>query len=120
VVNRHGTIVGTAADLYGTVSWSPDGQSLAYPQIGARHLDIAIWTLGHRPELHQEMPVNSSRPSCLWAPTGRAVLCAVSRDSESSPTWLVVRRHRSHVATYSGPFLPLAWLPVPHPIPTTW
>jgi hypothetical protein len=108
--------VGAAADLYGTVSWSPDGQSLAYPQIVARHADIAIWTIGRQPELHQgPIAVNSALPSCLWAPTGRAVLCVDTRDGEKSPTWLVVRRQRFHVATHRGPFLPLAWLPVQPP-----
>jgi hypothetical protein len=120
VVDRHGTIVGRASGLHGTVSWSPDGQSLAYPQVVAGHLDIAIWTIGHQPELHQgPMADNLSRPTCLWAPTGRVVLCVVAGDpTQRSVTWLLARRHRFHVATYTGPLLPLAWLPGPTRNPT--
>jgi hypothetical protein len=116
LVDRHGTIVGTAAGLNGTVGWSPDGQSLAYPQVAARHLDIAIWTIGHQPELYQgPTAINGSRLTCLWAPTGLAVLCVVTGYTQRSGTWLVARRHRSHVATYTGRVWPLAWLPGPTP-----
>jgi hypothetical protein len=123
VVDRHGASRGTAEGLSGTVSWSPDGQRLAYPQIAAGHLDIAIWTIGHQPEVHQgPMAVNGSTPTCIWAPTGRAVLCAVTSDpTRRGATWMVVGRHRFHVATHTVPFLPLAWLPdhthrVGHPV----
>jgi hypothetical protein len=116
VVDRQGTIVGTAIGLNGTVGWSPDGQSLAYPQVAAQHLDIAMWTIGHQPELHQgPTAINGSRLTCLWAPTSRAVLCVVTAYTERSVTWLIAQRHRSHVATYKGPFWPLAWLPGPTP-----
>jgi hypothetical protein len=109
--------VGTAAGLHGTVVWSPDGQSLAFPQLVPPHLDIVIWTIGDQPELYQgPMAVNGSRPTCLWAPTGRAVLCAVTRNpGQGSATWLVARRYIFQVATYTGPLLPLAWLPGPAP-----
>jgi hypothetical protein len=119
VVDRHGTIVGTAAGLLGPVSWSQDGQSLAYPQGIARHLDIAVWAVSHQPQLHQgPMAVNGSRPTCVWAPTGGAVLCVLpGNPTERSATWLVARRNRFRVATYKGPFWPLAWLPGPMPRP---
>jgi hypothetical protein len=117
VVNRRGTMVGTAAGLHGTVVWSPDGQSLAYPQLAPPHLDIVMWTIGEQPELYQgPMAVNGSRPTCLWAPTGQAVLCAVTgAPGHTRATWLVARRYRFQVATYTGPLLPLAWLPGPAP-----
>jgi hypothetical protein len=119
VVDRHGTILGTTAGLQGTVSWSPDGQSLAYTQLTGPHLDIVIWTIGHQPELHQgPIAVNASKPSCVWAPTGQAVLCFVTGNhTQHSATWIVAQRHRFHVATYTGPFLPLAWLAGPAPKP---
>jgi hypothetical protein len=119
VVDRHGSILGTAAGLNGTVSWSPDSQRLAYLQIAAGHLDIAIWTMGHQPELHQgPITVVGSPVTCVWAPTGRAVLCALNGShTHRSATWLVAQRHRFHVATYTGPFLPLAWLAGPTPKP---
>jgi hypothetical protein len=110
--------VGIAGGLHGTVGWSPDGQSLAYPQVAAGHLDIAVWTIGRQPERHQgPTAVNGSRLTCLWAPTGRAVLCVVTGYTERSATWLVARRDRFHVDTYKGRFWPLAWLPGPTPRP---
>jgi hypothetical protein len=121
VVDRHGTIVGTAAGLHGDVSWSPDGQSLTYPQIVGGHFDMAVWTIGHQPELYQgPKAVSITGLTCVWAPTGRAVLCAVGGDPIGrNARWLVAQLHQSHVATYSGPLLPLAWLPGPTPGPNS-
>jgi len=120
VVDRQGTILGAGADLQGFVSWSPNGQSLAYPEMTDGHLDIAVWTIGHQTELYQgPKAVSGSGHRCLWAPTGDAVLCVAATVPRERTRWLVARLHRTNVTTYAGSLLPLAWLPAPRHKPSS-
>jgi hypothetical protein len=121
IVNRHGDIEGTAEGLSSDVTWSRDGRALAYPVVNRGHLDITMWTIGARPLLKEGPRVDQKIVeylgiSCLWAPTGSAVLCVVhGKDTREEAPWLVASQRHTHLSTYAGQLFPLAWLSSPLP-----
>jgi hypothetical protein len=123
IVDRHGTILGTAQGLGGRVSWAPNSEALAYPEIVAGHLDIVMWTLGGSPTPKQGPRINQASfqylgTACLWAPTSTAVLCALDgTDRNETAPWLIATESDSRLTTYIGSILPLQWLPGPVPNP---
>jgi hypothetical protein len=117
VVDRKGAVLGTAKGLDGSVSWSFDSRALAYPEITANHVDIAMWTIGTNPvrKLGPTMSgalIGYAGFDCLWAPMSAAVLCAIHGDVGDHRTpWVVASERQRHVAIHAGPLQPLEWLP---------
>ena len=117
VLDRRGRILGTDRTnraIGGTPAWSPDGASLVYKATGGGRVEITLWTIGHRPDVRDgpavdQTPDEQFNDYCMWATDGRAFLCRIVTNLDSSTLPWVIGDLRGRVRTVSGPILPLAW-----------
>lgn len=116
VLDRGGHLIDSVQATMGPLlkqrlTWSPDGQLLAFPTLGDGGTELTFWTVGGQVLTTQFLDPSDTYGSCLWAPDGSAVMCAAYRTPKRDPVaWTVANTHGGGMVWVTSPGTPVAWL----------
>jgi WD40 repeat protein len=112
VLSRRGQLISSlrGGPLAGFgVSWSPDGQSIAYLAPAGAFSDIDVWTLSAGRPLVRLVTSGDEPSGCIWSTGGSQILCETIDGSTGVIIWLTARAGGGPIESADGPGDAITW-----------